>query len=698
MVRRFSRVAFQGRTSMTDSMSVEPEAETPVNPYSLLEAVNSSSDTAHTAWLIFLAIMAYLMVAVAGVTHKDLLLETPVSLPILQVQIQLTQFFQFAPIVLVLFHLGVVAQLVLLARKTLEFDRAVRSLEVTNRRSHPLRLELHNFFFVQAVAGPHRSLVMSAFLHGMSWLTLVALPVLLLLFIQMSFLPYHDVEITWVHRVCLVVDIAMLVLIGVFLMRSEASFFSAFWRTTVSNPVSFLLTTVILASVAMFSFVVATVPGEMLDRMAQTLTGTVSSEEGRSARANAGFTLPFFRSRADGTLWGRFYRNLVVTDQELVPRRDANGEESTISLRDRDLRFATLDRSDMRRVDLTGANLEGASLVRADLSGARLQCADISELILTDDRSKAKCVKASNANLSRAKMKGAKLAGIDIKWSKLEDADLEGADLSYAIATGANFASAHLERSDLTGGVQLQGANLLIASLQGADLYGAILHGADLSSASLQGAVLAHAQLQGASLRNADLEGADMQSAYLQLTDMSGAKIYASDLRLAVVWQTPPPPRETLALADLQGIEVRPADAEEAKVVRAAIASIENPSVRRQVADRVAPLYADAQNKRWDTSPERQIWLSYATIAQAALQETYVKDLTDQLIRLMCKAQYSNGSVATGVARRAQGPQFRGNMAAIYDKLRGNDCPAGRRMSPQVMQRLAVAIDSVGRK
>ena len=117
---------------------VAPESETPVNPYSLLEAVNSSSDTAHTGWLIFLAIMTYLMIAVAGVTHEALLLETPVQLPILQVKIQLKQFFQFAPIVLVLFHLGILAQLVLLARKTLEFDHAIRLLETSDRRTHPL--------------------------------------------------------------------------------------------------------------------------------------------------------------------------------------------------------------------------------------------------------------------------------------------------------------------------------------------------------------------------------------------------------------------------------------------------------------------------------------------------------------------------------------------------------------------------------
>jgi len=73
---------------MSDATQYEIENETPVNPYSLLEAVNRSSDTAHMGWLIFLAIMAYLLTAVAGVTHRDLLLATPVQLPILGVQIQ----------------------------------------------------------------------------------------------------------------------------------------------------------------------------------------------------------------------------------------------------------------------------------------------------------------------------------------------------------------------------------------------------------------------------------------------------------------------------------------------------------------------------------------------------------------------------------------------------------------------------------
>src|SRR5690349_2061877 len=121
---------------MNDSSRVGLDAETPVNPYTLLEAVNRASDAANTAWLLFIALIAYLLLTVAGVTHKDLLLNTAITLPVLQVGIEMTRFFLFAPVVLVLLHLGVVGQLVLLTRKTLEFASSIRMLEISDERSH----------------------------------------------------------------------------------------------------------------------------------------------------------------------------------------------------------------------------------------------------------------------------------------------------------------------------------------------------------------------------------------------------------------------------------------------------------------------------------------------------------------------------------------------------------------------------------
>src|SRR5258708_4204114 len=48
--------------------------------------------------------MGYFCVALAGVTHTDLLLSVPVRLPVLRTQIQLRGFFLFAPALLI-FHL-----------------------------------------------------------------------------------------------------------------------------------------------------------------------------------------------------------------------------------------------------------------------------------------------------------------------------------------------------------------------------------------------------------------------------------------------------------------------------------------------------------------------------------------------------------------------------------------------------------------
>lgn len=681
---------------MPESARAGADNETPVNPYSLLEAVNSSSDTSHTAWLIFIGIMAYLMVAVAGVTHKDLLLETAVSLPILQVDIQLTQFFRFAPILLVLFHLGLISQLVLLARKALEFDAAVRELEVSNKRTHPLRLELNNFFFVQAIAGPHRSVVMSIFLHGMSWLTLVVLPVVLLLYIQISFLPYHDVAITWTHRIALGFDILMLVLIGIFLTRAETSFFTAFWRTTLQHPLSFLVTTSVLGIVSFFSFFVATVPDEELDRLTrQFILPQTDDAGGRGSGYMAGFTVPYLASRADGTLWGVFHRNLSVTDQDLVTGRGRiRQDEPSISLRGRDLRYARLDRSDLNRVDFTHATLDGASFIGTDLSNARLQCADISELILTADRQRARCTSARRADFTRARLTGARMAGVDLNGATLEEAELEGVNMAHARLAGANLAGARLEKADLTGGVEMQGANLLFASLQGADLTGAHAQAADFSSAGMQAVVLTHARLQGASLRDADLEGANLRNAQLLGADLKGAKLTAADMRRAAVWQASPPSEGNLDLTDLDSVDITPPADSRIAELQSKIEGIAEAQLRDRLGEALQHVSDAAARRRWETSQERQQWHALL-LTNASHQPGYRIALTNHLLRVMCHSRWANGAVATGVAKRAHAPQFQGDIAAIHDRLTSKDCPASRTVSKEPVRELTVAVDSI---
>lgn len=676
---------------MADRARLSPETETPVNPYSLLEAVNSSSDTANTGWLIFLAIMTYLVIAVAGVTHEALLLETPVQLPILQVKIQLKQFFQFAPIVLVLFHLGVLAQLVLLARKALEFDQAIRYLELSNKRGHPLRLELHNFFLVQAIAGPQRSAVMNGFLNLMSWLTIVILPVVLLLYMQVAFLPYHDVTTTWINRIFLTLDIAGILLIGVFLMRAETSIFQAFWRSTSTHPLSVVATVSVLAVVAYLSFFAATVPGERLDRIGQKLMA-LSGPGGTGKVQESGFALPFMSAAGDGALFGVFRRNLVVTDSDLVRDREEGGEKA-LRLRGRDLRFAKLDRTDFSGADLTGALLDGASLAGANLQNASLSCAEPDTLMLSDNRAAARCVSAKGVDLSRARLGQAKLWGIDLSGARLDDAQLEGADLSNARLIGTSLSNADLDKADLTGGVRAQGANFLNASLQGADLTGAQLQLADFSSASLQGAVLNFARLDGAVLRDANLEAAGLQNVRLLGVDMTGMKMTGSDLRGAAIWMSQPPMWDQTGLTDLSELQVRAPDEAERASITAGFDRIPDDDVRRRAQDLAAQLAE--KDTTWSGSVDQQRWQSWIGASPVPPALNYKGDLTLYLTKLMCSARWSNGAVATGIARRAISPQFRGDVVAIYDSLRAPSCPASSGAPAKVMRELSSSAETL---
>ncbi|PPD01834.1 MAG: hypothetical protein CTY31_03635 [Hyphomicrobium sp.] len=664
---------------MADVRNERMERESLVNPYSLLEAVNSASATVNTAWLIFIAIMAYVLIAVAGVTHKDLLLETPVALPIMQVSIPLRQFFTFIPIVLVLFHLGVVAQLVLLARKTIEFHHAVRLLESSDQRMHPLRLELHNFFFVQAIAGPDRSRVISAFLHGMSWLTTMIFPVLLLLYIQVSFLPVHDVTTAWVHRLALVFDLFVLFLIGTFLLRAESSFFEAMTLNARAHPVNVAFTSAVMFFVAFVSFFVATVPDERLDRTARVLFGAPEPKLGQDTTViDGGYAFPMLASADTGWLFGMFPRNLLVTDADLVIDRDVEPGEATLNLRGRDLRYARLDRSDLHQGDLTGADLSHASLVGADLRGISLTCSDLNSAADGKSRGSVGCAMARQANFSQARLDSAELSGADMTEARFQDASLGSARLVRATLTAAQFDGAHLN---------------------GADLDGALLQGADFEAADLRAANLSLARLEGAVLRRATLEGANLFRATLWGADLTTAIITAADFRGAYVWMTPPPSADPLSLGDLRDLQMRAPNADELAGLQSVLdAHKGDGDLRQSLTASLEPLMSKTASVAWesgDANSPISIWRQLA-YAPTVSEESQRQRSSEYLVSMMCTARGASAQhIATGIARRAQASEFAGDAVAISDATLRESCAPAKSIAEDVMAGLARAVDRV---
>lgn len=414
----------------------------------LTHDVNLTSGSTRNGWVFFLALQAYFFVALAGITHQHLLLNTPVSLPLMQVEIGLKGFFVFGPVILVLIHVGILLQHVMLARQTRELHERITQFEGTGLfRSHRTRVHLHPYFFTQLIAGPKRSRFFAFFLGVLTWLSLGILPLLLLLNFQITFLPYHDLEITWAHRAYIVFDILMLTIFGVFMRHPSAGFVTGFGRTISERPLSFLLSFILSVGALFFSLSVATIPDEKMDRaMTSVMPAPVVplSTDTRPPRQAFLLTALLFEGGVDvlsGNPAGLFGRNLVVTDEALVRDRALAPEETSINLRRRDLRYGTFDRSDLHQADLTGADLTQASLREVNLIEAKANRA----IFRGADLWRAQFIPFASVGRPVNPMR---LKGADLRGANLTQANLMGADMENAVFEGADLRGAQMDAED----------------------------------------------------------------------------------------------------------------------------------------------------------------------------------------------------------------------------------------------------------
>jgi len=465
-----------------------------------LDEANGASDPASSAWLAFLALLTYVVVTLASVSHKNLLLNSPVRLPIINADIPLVGFFQYAPALLLLVYLSLLVQHVILARKYRKFTDAITSYEMETGAEQPARELVHSYVFSQIAAGPKPNLITKFMMQLIVYVTFSVLPIITLLYFQIKFLPYHDVSITYWHRIAVMLGFAMLILLTPLMQNTGPT--RRRWDIKVgpqaeaweASGTQVLLVLFLLPLVVGFSWLIATVPNEWIDRrlgfVAPTSVRVGPEDEAKLlnplVRRVIYDRLPNDDDKGWWRRWLLSYRVLIVEDTDL-----GAGEGVNVVLRERNFRFALLSRSDLHRADLAWADLRAAQMWKTLAKG------------------------------------------------KLKDGQLQGAFLQEAQLQGAQLNSAQLQGSDLSK-AQLQGAELNYANLQGADLRGAQLQGADLSYANLQGADLRGAQLQGAKLEAVQLQGADLASADVwlvnfpsDLADQSPAPLGVAALKMS---------------------------------------------------------------------------------------------------------------------------------------------------------------------
>lgn len=664
----------------------------------LLDAANEASGQSRNMWIAFIALLAYLIVTIAGTTHKDLLLNNPVMLPFLQVEIPLFAFFIYGPLVILVMHLGVLIQHAMLAFKLFRVTELMQDGGWHRTGNDPRRSKLHAYIFAQLIAGPDRGRLMGFLMRLMTWFSLIALPVFALLFFQVAFLPFHDVTATYWHRVAVLLDCMMLFSLGPYMraatkreakarVHSAIGEFSWPWRVTI---IGFGLGSIATVSIVLFSWFVATIPdscaykkGEVeilcLDKtMAKFKPWAVKIKSGNTERDVFWLTAILFEGSVDPvtgkptSLWSR---NIVMTDIDLVPEKKFNKGEVSLSLRGRDLRYAVLDRTDLHRADFTGVDLRGASLKETRLEEARFclplrvsprQCSEFSGADMKEANLRG--VDFWGANLDGAQLAFVHLEGADFRNAQLEGAnlsfaDLKGADLSLANLTGAKFSYANMQLTNFSE-AQLAEAQFNGAKLQGANLAKAQLEGANLAAANLQGAQMTSTKLQGANLKEAKLEGTDLRMSDMRGANLEDATLMGSDLRYVRLWGTTAPASgKELALARTAGISYKALDEDEVEELTDTVDAISDKELRARLTIKLAKAgLLDAKGEaKWDgqgkwESAIQTLGTDDPTINAKALEGFWAKlacgqtDIAQSLAKRLAKGGYFTDRA--GLARR----------------------------------------------
>jgi hypothetical protein len=321
-------------------------------------------------------------------------------------------------------------------------------------------------------------------------ITLLVLPLVTLLVLQLRFLAYQDEAVTWAQRIAVWLDVALVIALWPVIMERGDS-----WRDYVRRLGSRLRRRwrTALAWAAVWAAVVA--PG-----FATTREGYFAA---LAAIPGLLILLGMARGLAGSRRWWRGGRRepgvAIRADAPLV--RGMPGLVLVVAL-GVPLPLGLLADGEWWE-ELLGPNVV-ASVGIYD----RFRHLELSEHVLLAKPAKPELVaqfregdpgkvKDALKQVERVNLRRRGLRGALFKDALLPSADLQGARLE-----GANFWGAQLQRANLRG-AQLQGAYLREAQLQRASLVGAELQGAYLGRAHLQGANMAGAQLQGAGLAKA---------------------------------------------------------------------------------------------------------------------------------------------------------------------------------------------------
>jgi uncharacterized protein YjbI with pentapeptide repeats len=465
---------YQAKKAFSELHTEQKQRDQEAKAEALLQVVNDSAHYVRNFYISFLLLAIYITVIVWSTTDEMLFRVSPVTLPLLNLQLPIKGFYTFAPYLFLLIHFNLLFQLHFLAKTLRQFDQQLKFLSTEAQQEH-FRIRLFPFPFVQLLSANHQSRWVQGLLVLIVWLLIVILPLSVLVQLQLGFLPFHNSTILWGQRIAIAIDLGLLLAFLPMMNKLDAKRGMRIGKVVVLLCLSGVL--------LIFTWGLATLPGETKQYFwAGWLPSSLwSKEKGSELKLTASL---FDKENSV------FHRHLFLPErllikEQLVPHTHHKPTDiKGLELSGRDFRWINLSSTILSNTNFRGVELQNAYLFGANLQGADLRLANL-----------------QGAYLFRANLQGADLRFANLQGANLDNVNLQGADLRLANLQGASFNHANL-----------QGVDLKFANLQGADLEGVNLQGADLDNANLQGADLRFANLRATQFISTDFSLVNLEN------------------------------------------------------------------------------------------------------------------------------------------------------------------------------------------
>ena len=464
----------------------------------LRESMNETARVARAHLLFLLLVGLFLGILVFNTGDLVLLKAGNIALPLMELGVPVTWFYVVVPPLYLLLHINLFVRLFRLV-EVVGFARN-RLGDAWKDRQEILYATTYPFDFLQLIL--HKKFrIRLAVLFLLVFFTVYLIPLILLIWMQLRFLPYQSLYVILVHQIVTTlfcVSAIALAIHGTIVLRKTHKTTSRIF-CILAPWTAPTLSVLLFGTLAIWFVWTVAIPPEIPSAC------QVKRDKRSTMRACIfdDWWLSEKCSLTSNERGGPFRRHLKVIGEfiSIRPSLDAitlsyasdqsYGEREktlagTLQLPNRHFLYADFSYSQFDRVSFRFSKFHCAKMIGSVMEGANLTGANL-----------------FGTRLSGARLNGAYLRGANLSVANLERAELNGADLSELFPGRMEV----LDKTNLDGAkltrTQLNGANLRKATMRGAYLYKTEINGANLDGLILQGASFGDVQTAG--VRNVNL-------------------------------------------------------------------------------------------------------------------------------------------------------------------------------------------------